>query len=61
MTDKNSFDKFIKNMTIMIETATLRKELTSHITTEVENGVNIQAWTSFINMPAFRFKSEEDK
>lgn len=36
-------------------------ENTHQITTAVENGVNVQARTSFINMPAFRFKHEEDK
>ena len=36
-------------------------ENTHHIATEVENGVNVQAQTSFINMPAFRFKHEEGK
>lgn len=36
-------------------------ENTHHITTEVENGVNVQARTSILNMPAFRFKHEEDK
>lgn len=41
--------------------ATYFIENTHHITTAVENGVNVQAQTSFINMPAFRFKSEEDK
>lgn len=41
--------------------ATYFIENTHHITTEVENGVNVQARTSFINMPAFRFKREEDK
>lgn len=41
--------------------ATYFIENTHHITTEVENGVNIQARTSFINMPEFRFKHEEDK
>lgn len=40
--------------------ATYFIENTHHITTEVENGVNVQAQTSFINMPAFRFKHEED-
>lgn len=41
--------------------ATYFIENTHHITTEVENGVNVQARTSIINMPAFRFKPEEDK
>ena len=41
--------------------ATYFIENTHHITTEVENGVNIQARTLFINMPEFRFKHEEDK
>lgn len=41
--------------------ATYFIENTHHITTAVENGVNVQAQTSFINMPAFRFKCEEDK
>lgn len=41
--------------------ATYFIENTHHITTEVENGVNVQARTSIINMPAFRFKHEEDK
>lgn len=41
--------------------ATYFIENTHHITTEVENGVNVQARTLFINMPAFRFKHEEDK
>lgn len=41
--------------------ATYFIENTHHITTEVENGVNVQARTSFINMPEFRFKHEEDK
>ena len=41
--------------------ATYFIENTHHITTNVENGVNVQAQTSFINMPAFRFKHEEDK
>ena len=41
--------------------ATYFIENTHHITTEVENGVNVQARTSFINMPAFRFKPEEDR
>ena len=40
--------------------ATYFIENTHHITTEVENGVNVQARTSIINMPAFRFKHEED-
>ena len=37
--------------------ATYFIENTHHITTEVENGINVQARTSFINMPTFRFKS----
>lgn len=41
--------------------ATYFIENTHHITTAVENGVNVQARTSFINMPEFRFKHEEDK
>lgn len=41
--------------------ATYFIENTHHITTAVENGVNVQARTSIINMPAFRFKHEEDK
>lgn len=41
--------------------ATYFIENTHHITTEVENGVTTEARTSFINMPAFRFKREEDK
>ena len=41
--------------------ATYFIENTHQITTAVENGVNVQARTSFINMPAFRFKHEEDK
>lgn len=40
--------------------ATYFIENTHHITTEVENGVNVQARISIINMPAFRFKHEED-
>lgn len=46
---------FIANLT------TYFIENTHHITTEVENGVNVQARTSFINIPEFRFKHEEDK
>lgn len=41
--------------------ATYFIENTHHITTEVENGVNVQARTSFINMPAFRFKPKKDR
>ena len=41
--------------------ATYFIENTHHIATEVANGVNVQARTSFINIPAFLFKSEEDK
>lgn len=41
--------------------ATYFIENTHHITTEVENGVTTEARTSFINMPAFRFKPEEDR
>lgn len=40
--------------------ATYFIENTHHITTAVENGVNVQARTSFINMPEFQFKHEED-
>ena len=40
--------------------ATYFIENTHQITTTVENGVNVQAQTSFINMPVFRFKHEED-
>jgi hypothetical protein len=48
MTDKNSFDKFIKNMTIMIETATLRKELTRRVLSELSQR-NIKWATKFAN------------
>lgn len=41
--------------------ATYFIENTHYITTEVENGVTTEARTSFINMPAFRFKPEEDR
>ncbi len=41
--------------------ATYFIENTHHITTEVENGVTTEARTSFINIPAFRFKPEEDR
>ena len=40
MTDKNSFDKFIKDMTIMIETATLRKELTRRVLSELSQRIS---------------------
>lgn len=48
MTDKNSFDKFIKNMTIMIETATLRKELTRRVLSELSQH-NVKWATKFAN------------
>lgn len=48
MTDKNSFDKFIKNMTIMIETATLRKELTRRVLSELSQR-NVKWATKFAN------------
>ena len=48
MTDKNSFDKFIKNMTIMIETATLRKELTRRVFSELSQR-NVKWATKFAN------------
>lgn len=41
--------------------ATYFIENTHQITTAVENGVNVQARTSIINMPQFHFKREEDK
>lgn len=40
--------------------ATYFIENTHQITTEVEHGVNVEAKTSFITMPAFQFKTEED-
>ncbi len=48
MTDKNSFDKFIKNMTIMIETATLRKELTRRVLSELSQR-NVKWASKFAN------------
>ena len=48
MTDKNSFDKFIKDMTIMIETATLRKELTRRVLSELSQR-NVKWATKFAN------------
>ena len=48
MTDKNSFDKFIKNMTIMIETATLCKELTRRVLSELSQR-NVKWATKFAN------------
>ncbi len=48
MTDKNSFDKFIKNMTIMIETATLHKELTRRVLSELSQR-NVKWATKFAN------------
>ena len=48
MTNKNSFDKFIKNMTIMIETATLRKELTRRVLSELSQR-NVKWATKFAN------------
>ena len=48
MTDKNSFDKFIKNMTTMIETATLRKELTRRVLSELSQR-NVKWATKFAN------------
>lgn len=48
MTDKNSFDKFIENMTIMIETATLRKELTRRVLSELSQH-NVKWATKFAN------------
>lgn len=48
MTDKNSFDKFIENMTIMIETATLRKELTRRVLSELSQR-NVKWATKFAN------------
>lgn len=48
MTDKNSFDKFIKNMTTMIETVTLRKELTRRVLSELSQR-NVKWATKFAN------------
>ena len=48
MTDKNYFDKFIENMTIMIETATLRKELTRRVLSELSQR-NVKWATKFAN------------
>lgn len=48
MTDKNYFDKLIKNMTIMIETATLRKELTRRVLSELSQR-NVKWATKFAN------------
>ena len=48
MTDKNSFDKFIKNMTIMIETATLRKEMKRRVLSELSQR-NVKWATKFAN------------
>lgn len=48
MTDKNSFDKSIKKMTIMIETATLRKELTRRVLSELSQR-NVKWATKFAN------------
>nr|DAP64988.1 MAG TPA: hypothetical protein [Caudoviricetes sp.] len=48
MTDKTSFDKFIKSKTIMIETATLRKELTRRVLSELSQR-NVKWATKFAN------------
>lgn len=48
MTVEKSFDKFIENMTIMIETATLRKELTRRVLSELSQR-NVKWATKFAN------------
>lgn len=48
MTDRNYFDKFIENMTIMIESATLRKELSRRVLSEL-NQRNVKWATKFAN------------
>ena len=48
MTDRNYLDKFIENMTIMIESATLRKELSRRVLSEL-NQRNVKWATKFAN------------
>ncbi len=48
MTDKKPFDKLIEKMTIMIETSTLRKELSRRVLSEL-NQRNVKWATKFAN------------